>query len=128
MDRRCLLRTAAMLPLLSGGLAGLGGASGHSTLRRVRPSEPEWPSVAKWDALNRLVGGNLIKVRPLFASCSADPESSECREVIKNARNPFYLGDQPAGTQVSGWLDAWTPAASYLCGCRPKCLRTSRPR
>src|SRR5215510_12792665 len=26
--------------------------------------------------------------------------------------NPFYIGDQPAGTQVSGWLDAWTPAPS----------------
>ncbi|HET7757244.1 MAG TPA: FAD-binding oxidoreductase, partial [Steroidobacteraceae bacterium] len=25
---------------------------------------------------------------------------------------PFYIGDQPAGTQVSGWLDAWTPAPS----------------
>jgi FAD/FMN-containing dehydrogenase len=31
---------------------------------------------------------------------------------MKNSRNPFYLGDHPAGTQVSGWLDAWTPAPS----------------
>jgi FAD/FMN-containing dehydrogenase len=31
---------------------------------------------------------------------------------MKNLRNPFYLGDQVAGTQVSGWLDAWTPAPS----------------
>jgi FAD/FMN-containing dehydrogenase len=27
-------------------------------------------------------------------------------------RNPFFIGDQPGGTQVSGWLDAWTPAPS----------------
>ena len=27
-------------------------------------------------------------------------------------QNPFYIGDQPGGTQVSGWLDAWTPAPS----------------
>ena len=27
-------------------------------------------------------------------------------------RNPFYLGDQPAGTEISGWLDAWMPAPS----------------
>src|SRR6185437_3685344 len=26
--------------------------------------------------------------------------------------NPFYIGDQPAGTEVSGWLDAWAPAPS----------------
>jgi FAD/FMN-containing dehydrogenase len=31
---------------------------------------------------------------------------------MKNLRNPFYLGDQVAGTQVSGWLDAWSPAPS----------------
>ena len=119
MDRRHLLRTVAILPLLGGGLAGIGGAtsgarpkSGQSRPRRVRPSDRDWPSAAKWDALNRSVGGNLIKVQPLFAACAADPQGTECREVIKNARNPFYLGDQPAGTQVSGWLDAWSPAAS----------------
>jgi FAD/FMN-containing dehydrogenase len=49
------------------------------------------------------VGGNLIKVQPLFSSAS-DPG--------KDILNPFYIGDQPAGTQVSGWLDAWAPAAS----------------
>ena len=33
-------------------------------------------------------------------------------EALKNIRNPYYIGDQPAGTEVSGWLDAWTPAPS----------------
>jgi FAD/FMN-containing dehydrogenase len=27
-------------------------------------------------------------------------------------RNPFWIADQPAGTEASGWLDAWTPAPS----------------
>src|SRR5499425_641442 len=27
-------------------------------------------------------------------------------------RNPFWIGDQPAGTEVSGWLDAWKPEPS----------------
>jgi FAD/FMN-containing dehydrogenase len=31
---------------------------------------------------------------------------------MKNLRNPFYLGDQVSGTQVSGWMDAWSPAPS----------------
>jgi FAD/FMN-containing dehydrogenase len=82
------------------------------TLHRVRPSDPIWPSAASWDKLNQNIGGNLIKVSPLFANCATEPKGAECLEVLKNARNPFYLGDQPAGTQVSGWLDAWMPAAS----------------
>ena len=32
--------------------------------------------------------------------------------MLQNIRNPFYIGDQAGGTQVSGWLDAWTPAPS----------------
>ncbi|HEY6578777.1 MAG TPA: FAD-dependent oxidoreductase, partial [Rhizomicrobium sp.] len=58
------------------------------------------------------VGGNLIKVRPLFAPCEADANSAVCADVLKNVRNPFYLGDQPGGTEVSGWWKAWTPAPS----------------
>jgi len=77
----------------------------------VRPSDPAWPSAASWEKLKQAVGGNLIEVRSLFASC-AELEVSECVETLENVRNPFFLGDQPAGTQVSGWLDAWTPEPS----------------
>ena len=84
----------------------------HVKLRRVRPTDPAWPSTAGWDKLKQDVGGNLIKVQPLFSMCATEPEGADCLEARKNVRNPFYLGDQPAGTQVSGWLDAWTPAAS----------------
>jgi len=119
MKRRNLLRTAAMLPLLAAGVAtsfdptrAAKRSVKHGALRRVRPSDPAWPSTASWDRLKQDVGGNLIKVQPLFAACETEPKSAECLEVLKNTQNPFYLGDQPAGTQVSGWLDAWTPAAS----------------
>jgi FAD/FMN-containing dehydrogenase len=98
-----------MLPLLS---AGVARPAEGVTLRRVRPSDPTWPSAASWDKLNQNIGGNLIKVSPLFANCAPEPKGAECLDALKNARNPFYLGDQPAGTQVSGWLDAWMPAAS----------------
>jgi hypothetical protein len=60
----------------------------------------------------RLVALRLRLTNQLFAACATDPKGGECLEVLENARNPFYLGDQPAGTQVSGWLHAWTPAAS----------------
>jgi FAD/FMN-containing dehydrogenase len=119
MNRRDLLSKAAGLPLLSIGAATLAEPGSDKgplpigrTRRRIRPSDPAWPNSASWDRLKRQVGGHLIKLQPLFAACAAELQSTECREVLKQANNPFYIGDQPAGTQVSGWLDAWMPAAS----------------
>jgi len=86
--------------------------AGEFTMRRVRPSDPAWPSETSWQELNDAVGGNLIKVQSLFAACEAQPQGAACLDATKNIRNPFYIGDQPAGTEVSGWLDAWTPAPS----------------
>src|SRR5262249_11776380 len=80
-------------------------------MHRVRPGDPAWPTPAAWEKLNSAVGGNLIKVRSLFADCR-ELKINGCVELWENIRNPFYLGDQPAGTQVTGWLDAWTPQPS----------------
>jgi FAD/FMN-containing dehydrogenase len=80
--------------------------------RRVRPSDAGWPSAAQWQKLGRDVEGNLIKPKPLFAPCQAEAGGAACADVMKNMRNPFFIGDQPSGTEVSGWVDAWTPAAS----------------
>jgi len=41
-----------------------------------------------------------------------ESEGPACREAIQYAKNPYWLGDQAAGTQVSGLLDGWTPAPS----------------
>lgn len=118
VNRRNLLKTVMSIPVLSGTLSlapALAAVKSGNTSRRrtrVRPSDPAWPTNARWDTLKQNVGGNLIKVQPLFAACATEPNGAQCVEALKNARNPFYLGDQPAGTQVSGWLDAWTPAAS----------------
>jgi len=83
-----------------------------SLLRRVRPRDGAWPTAASWQKLRDAVGGNLIEVHSLFGACEKEPGGAACREATANIRNPFYIGDQPAGTQVSGWLDAWTPAPS----------------
>jgi FAD/FMN-containing dehydrogenase len=32
--------------------------------------------------------------------------------VVNRVNNPYYIGEQPALTQSSGWLDAWTSAPS----------------
>jgi FAD/FMN-containing dehydrogenase len=78
----------------------------------VRPSDLAWPTRASWADLKKAVEGNLIKVAPLFGACAQGPTAAACRAAIKNSRNPFYIGDQPGGTQVSGWIDAWQPAPS----------------
>jgi len=62
--------------------------------------------------LSQAVEGNLLRPRALLAPCEAEPNGVACADVMKNLRNPFYLGDHVAGTQVSGWLDAWRPAPS----------------
>jgi len=80
--------------------------------RRVRPRDAAWPTAASWQKLKEAVGGNLIEVHSLFGAREKEPGGAACREATANIRNPFYIGDQPAGTQVSGWLDAWTPAPS----------------
>src|SRR5271170_938539 len=111
MQRRSLLQSAAALPLL-GIFCGAALARVMSPFRRVRPQDPFWPSAAQWQALKAQVGGNLLEVQPLFAPCASAPEGAACAEVYQNIRNPVYIGDQAAGTQTSGWLDAWTPAPS----------------
>jgi FAD/FMN-containing dehydrogenase len=80
--------------------------------QRVRPGEPKWPTAAQWQQLNGAVGGSLAAVQPLFAACATQTASAACQDVLANIHNPFFIGDQPGGTQVSGWLGAWTPAPS----------------
>lgn len=114
MHRRSVLKSIAALPLLAAPSASLPAKPGSrgSLLRRVRPSDPQWPGAASWQQLKQAVGGNLLEVHSLFSPCEKEPAGASCREVAGNISNPFYIGDQPAGTQVSGWLDAWTPAPS----------------
>src|ERR1700730_18020809 len=114
VHRRTLLQGAAVLPvvaLLSAPLCAV-QARARSLLRHVRPGDGAWPGAASWRKLGDAVGGNLIEVHSLFGACDKEPGAAACRGATENIRNPFYIGDQPAGTQVSGWLDAWTPAPS----------------
>ena len=89
-----------------------GSRAGGVARRRVRPGEPGWPSRASWDELKKAVGGNLVEIQAPFSSCAKEPQGAACAEAMRNIQNPFFIGDQPGGTQVSGWLDAWKPAPS----------------
>ncbi len=113
MRRRDFLQgVAAILALDLFGQFPIPAQARSLARRRVRPTDPEWPGPEKWEALNRKVGGHLIRPKPLLASCEADRKGAACVGVMENLRNPFYIGDQPGGTEVSGWLDAWAPAPS----------------
>ena len=104
MHRRKLLKCAASLPVLARApalLARTGAAA--APLQRVRPGDPAWPTAADWRKLDDAVGGALLEVRALFSDCQSDGRSTGCRDALANIGNPFYIGDQPAGTQVSGW-------------------------
>lgn len=89
-------------------------AAGRSgpRFRRVRPSDPGWPSHSAWDDLRRQVGGRLIKVASPLDVCRSAPGTSQCVDVFKELKNPYYIGDNVAFTQTCGWLDAWTAQPS----------------
>ena len=79
---------------------------------RARPGDPAWPSAATWEKLNQDVGGQLLKPESPFAHCGAMPLSAACSEALAQLKNPYFIGDQPALTQTSGWVDAWTLQSS----------------
>ena len=113
MHRRHLLKGVATIPLLStlrtpAALAAIAS----SGVRRVRPGEPGWPSPDLWSGLSQAVGGALIKPRALVADCETAPDGPACAAAVGNLRNPYFIGDNVSGTQVSGWLNAWSPASS----------------
>lgn len=110
MHRRDLLKAALALPLLpwalSPDMASASRALPASGLRsRVRPGDPGWPTSTQWDQLKDAVGGRLQALHSPFDHCSA--QNAACQEALAQIKNPYYLGDQPALTQTSGWVDAW---------------------
>jgi FAD/FMN-containing dehydrogenase len=108
MNRRTLMMLAGGLPLMSTAHA----QSAKSAFHRSRPGDPSWPSAAQWAELDAKVGGQLTQVRPPLEACRSAPESAECAAVFRGLKNPWYIGDNVALTQTSGWVDAWTSAPS----------------
>jgi hypothetical protein len=80
----------------------------------VRPGDPDWPSTAEWNKLKEVVGGRLINVESPLAACTGNPDTSACLELLRNLRNPFFIGEQPWATQTTGWADAWMSEPSVF--------------
>jgi FAD/FMN-containing dehydrogenase len=79
---------------------------------RVRPGDPAWPSQASWQRLSDNVGGRLIAVRSPLEACRNAPNDPACLDVFRELKNPYFIGDQVALTQTTGWVDAWTSQPS----------------
>ena len=111
MDRRQFLKSAAALPLLAASSA----ATAQPVAARVRPTDAAWPSPESWERLRQQTGGRLIAVRSPLATCRDAPVDRACREILRELKNPYYIGDDPALTQTMGWIDAWSSAPSVYC-------------
>jgi hypothetical protein len=118
MQRRQLIKRligAAALPWLLRG-AGVRAASALSTAasprERCRPWSAGWPTAKDWEALHLRTHGRLIRPQSPFSTCASAERSAACREALSSLKNPFYLGDQVALTQTSGWAGAWTSQPS----------------
>lgn len=101
MTRRTFLGASAALA--AGAVLPAPLVEAAPRVSRVRPTSPAWPKPADWDGLNRLVGGNLSAV--------SMPDLSD-PAVRKVVADPFWVGEHPALTQSSGWLDAWRSSPS----------------
>src|SRR5215813_1523089 len=114
MNRRAFLKaigSAALLPMLPRRLLA-DAAPAASGFRRRRPSDATWPSQTDWKRLNDAVGGTLIRVDSPISVLSTDPDGAAANQLAANLKNPYYIGEQPALTQSSGWLDAWASKPS----------------
>lgn len=109
MSRRDFLKQSGAAALLSLCPRGLWA---RSASQRLRPSDAGWPSAQAWKRLSDAVGGNLLPVEFPLAACKSHPDSTECKELFRNLKNPYYIGDQPGLTQTLGWVDAWTTKPS----------------
>src|SRR5271170_4447585 len=123
MNRRAFLKvigSAALLPVL------LRRSWASTSVRRVRPTDAAWPSESAWKQLNDAVDGNLIAVDFPLSVLRTDPASAAARQLAKNLRNPYYIGDTPG---LPRRWDGWTRGPpSQACTLSPQETPGTSPR
>ena len=75
--------------------------------KRVRPGDPLWPSDKAWQQLNEQVNGKLLKIISPVKACKNSADKEDYKQLLKSLKNPYFISDNPALTQTSGWVDAW---------------------
>ena len=58
--------------------------------------------------MNHDTQGRLIRVQSPLTVCQEAPDGAECRDLFKELKNPYFIGDTVGLTQTTGWIDAWT--------------------
>jgi FAD/FMN-containing dehydrogenase len=101
LSRRQVLSMLAALPAAAALAKAL--PAGPRATRWVVPGDAAWPDAGAWNALARACGGRVAPVR--FPAIPSDVAPARLS-------NPFFIGEQPALTQSSGWIDAWTSRPS----------------
>jgi len=79
---------------------------------RCRPNQSCWPTAEEWQKLRTSLRGRLEQPASPWEPCIVDATSPACAARLRDLKNPYYLQDQPGGTESAGWLDAWTAAPS----------------
>jgi FAD/FMN-containing dehydrogenase len=108
--RRRLLQAGFAAPLVAG-LARVAHTAAPASAR-IRPTDADWPGPADWKQLQGQLSGSLIAVRSPWPECMRNPLAPACTELFRQAKNPYFLGDEVALTQTLGWVNAWTCASS----------------
>jgi hypothetical protein len=117
MNRGQFVRSV-ILPLLSCGCASAVTSRSQAPFptNRVRPADPGWPADVNSERLRQEVGGRLINVQSPLTTCQSAPAAESCADVLRKLKNPYYIGDHPALTQTSGWVDTWNVFAQRIRG------------
>ncbi|MGJ9416672.1 FAD-binding oxidoreductase [Massilia sp. CMS3.1] len=76
---------------------------------RARPGTAQWPGAREWQALRTQTEGRLLTLTSPFAHGQSEAVRLE---AVAGIKNPYYIGDNPALTQTSGWQDAWSSRVS----------------
>jgi FAD/FMN-containing dehydrogenase len=116
MNRRTFLKASGAAALLTMMPRGLRAATPTT---RCRPTDAAWPSQTAWKQLNETVGGNLVPVDFPISILEKDPNSDAAKQLWKNLKNPYFIGDNVGLTETLGWVDAWdTKPSVYAVAAR----------
>ncbi len=108
MHRRKLMTLLGGLPLMTNAQA----QTTKPAFARIRPGDAGWPSAAQWRELEDKLGDRLLEVQSPLSACAGKVDDPACAAIFKGLKNPYYVRDNVALTQTSGWADAWSAKPS----------------
>ena len=77
-----------------------------------KPSDACWPTPRDWQEFGATLVGKLEIPRSPLIPCRTDAAGEPCAAAMKALKNPFFVEDQAASTQSSGWHGAWNSSIS----------------